>query len=335
MKAAVFSTKSYDREFLQAANKSYNHELIFFEPQLNKETALLASGFKGVCVFVHDILDARVLKILKTGGTELIALRSAGFNNVDLIAASELGFTVVRVPSYSPQAVAEHTVALILSLVRKTHRAYSRVREGNFSLEGLLGQNIHGKTVGVIGTGKIGKAFSKIMSGFGCRILAYDPYPSKECEALGAYYVSLHELFSQSDIISLHCPLTPDTRHLIDADALKEMKTGVVLINTSRGAVIDTKAVIKALKTGKIGYLGLDVYEEEEDIFFEDLSNEVIQDDMFARLLTFPNVLITGHQAFFTREALDEIADTTLSNIKDFEEGRECENQITADRVMS
>jgi D-lactate dehydrogenase len=307
MKVAVFSTKSYDREFLEVANTSYNHELVFFEPQLNNETSLLASGFKGVCVFVNDVLDGEVLKSIKEEGTGLIALRCAGFNNVDLIAAAELGITVVRVPSYSPQAVAEHTLALILSLIRKTHRAYSRVRDGNFSLEGLLGFNLHGKTVGIIGTGKIGTAFARIINGFGCRILAYDPYPTKECEALGAIYTSLHTLFSQSDIISLHCPLTPDTRHLIDSSALKEMKPGVVLINTSRGAVVDTRAVIKTLKSGKIGCLGLDGYEEEEDLFFEDLSNEVIQDDMFARLLTFPNVLITGHQAFLLTRRLRQL----------------------------
>jgi D-lactate dehydrogenase len=335
MKVAVFNTKSYDRDFLEAGNKSYNHELVFFEPHLNSETSLLASGFKGVCVFINDILDGEVLKAIKEGGTELVALRCAGFNNVDLIAAAELGITVVRVPSYSPQAVAEYTLALILSLIRKTHRAYSRVRDDNFSLEGLLGINLQGKTVGIIGTGKIGTAFARIINGFGCKILAYDPYPAKECEAIGVIYTSLHNLFSQSDIITLHCPLTHDTRHLIDSSALKEMKPDVVLVNTSRGAAIDTKAVIKALKTGKIGYLGLDVYEQEEDLFFEDLSNQVIQDDMFARLLTFPNVLITGHQAFFTHEALEAIADTTLSNIKDIEEGRSCANEITADRIMS
>jgi len=335
MKVAVFGTKSYDREFLGAANKYYNHELVFFEPQLNNKTSVLASGFKGVCVFVNDILDGDILKAVKQGGTELVALRCAGFNNVDLAAAAGLGITVVRVPSYSPQAVAEHTLALILSLIRKTHRAYSRVRDGNFSLEGLLGYNLHGKTVGIIGTGKIGTVFAKIIQGFGCRILAYDPYPTKECEALGVNYTSLNNLFGESDILSLHCPLTPDTRHLIDTNALKEMKQGVVLINTSRGAVIDTMAVIKALKSGRIGYLGLDVYEEEGDLFFEDLSNEVIQDDTFARLLTFPNVLITGHQGFFTHEALEAIADTTLSNIKDIEEGRPCANLITADRIMS
>jgi D-lactate dehydrogenase len=240
---------------------------------------------------------------------------------------------VVRVPSYSPEAVAEHTVALVLSLNRKVHRAYARVREGNFSLEGLLGFNLHDKTFGIIGTGKIGLALSKILKGFGCRVLAYDPYPNPECEAIGVGYTDPSRLYKDSDIISLHCPLTPKTHHLIDSKALAKMKKGVMLINTSRGAVIDTKAVINALKSGKIGFLGLDVYEEEGDLFFEDLSNEVIQDDVFARLLTFPNVLITGHQAFFTREALRAIAETTLSNISDFEKGEPCVNQITADRI--
>ncbi|HSC34151.1 MAG TPA: 2-hydroxyacid dehydrogenase, partial [Thermodesulfobacteriota bacterium] len=287
----------------------------------------------GVCVFVNDTLNPEVLKYLSEHGTRLVALRCAGFNNVDLFAAAELGITVVRVPSYSPEAVAEHTVALVLSLNRKVHRAYARVREGNFSLEGLLGFNLHDKTIGIIGTGKIGFALAKIMKGFGCTVLAFDPYPNPECRALGVIYTDASGLFKESDIITLHCPLTPATHHLIDSKALAKMKRGVMLINTSRGAVIDTKAVIGALKSGKIGYLGLDVYEEEGDLFFEDLSNEVIQDDVFARLLTFPNVLITGHQAFFTREALQAIAETTLSNIADFEKGESCINQITADRV--
>ena len=278
-------------------------------------------------------MNPEVLKYLSEHGTRLVALRCAGFNNVDLFAAAELGITVVRVPSYSPEAVAEHTVALVLSLNRKVHRAYARVREGNFSLEGLLGFNLHDKTFGIIGTGKIGLALSKILKGFGCTVFAYDPYPDPECKSIGVIYTDPSKLFKESDIISLHCPLTPKTHHLIDSKALAKMKKGVMLINTSRGAVIDTKAVIGALKSGKIGYLGLDVYDEEGDLFFEDLSNEVIQDDVFARLLTFPNVLITGHQAFFTREALRAIAETTLSNITDFEKGEFCINQITADRI--
>jgi D-lactate dehydrogenase len=333
MRVAVFSTKSYDREFLQAANSSCDHDLVFFEPHLNRDTCGLAFGFEAVCVFVNDQLDSGVLKALREHGVKLVALRCAGFNNVDLVSAAELGITVVRVPAYSPEAVAEHTVALILSLNRKLHRAHARVREGNFSLEGLLGFNLAGKNVGIVGTGKIGTALAKITTGFGCNVLAFDPYPNSECKKMGVSYTDPSTLFKESDIISLHCPLTPETHHFINSNALKKMKTGVLIINTSRGAVIDTRAVIKALKSGKIGYLGLDVYEEEEDLFFEDLSNEVIQDDQFARLLTFPNVLITGHQAFFTREALEAIVETTLSNITDFEKSGSCANQITADRI--
>jgi len=333
MKVAVFSTKSYDRKFLEAANRRHGHDMVFFEPHLTDETTALASGFEALCVFVNDKLTSDVLKSLKEQGTKLVALRCAGFNNVDLIAASELGMTVVRVPAYSPEAVAEHTAALILSVNRKLHRAYSRVREGNFSLEGLLGFNLHNKTVGIIGTGQIGFAFAKIVTGFGCRVLAHDPYPNPECESIGVVYTEPASLFEESDIISLHCPLTPETRHFIDSEAIKKMKTGVMLVNTSRGAVIDTKAVIHALKSGKIGALAIDVYEEEGDLFFEDLSNEVIQDDVFARLLTFPNVLITGHQAFFTQEALQSIAETTLSNFTVYEQGGPCVNIITADRI--
>jgi D-lactate dehydrogenase len=329
MKVAVFSTKSYDRMFLEAANAGYGHELIFFEPHLNRETSILAAGFPAVCAFVNDQLDATVLTALARQGTRLIALRCAGFNNVDLAAARDLGLKVVRVPAYSPHAVAEHTVALILSLNRKIHRAYARVREGNFALDGLLGFDLYRKTVGIIGTGKIGTVVANIMKGFGCHLLGYDPYPNSECKEVGVRYVSLAQLFVESDIITLHCPLTPETHHLIDTKALNQMKSGVVLINTSRGAVIDTQAVINALKSGKVGCLGLDVYEEEADLFFKDLSNLVIQDDVFARLLTFPNVIITGHQAFFTREALENIAETTLANITDCEQGRACPNEVT------
>jgi D-lactate dehydrogenase len=334
MKVVVFSTKSYDRKFFQAANAIYGHELVFLEPHLTRETSVLATGFPTVCVFVHDRLDAAVLTELARQGTQLIALRCAGFNNVDLTAARDLGLTVVRVPAYSPHAVAEHTVALILSLTRKIHRAYTRVRDGNFALDGLLGFNLHGKIIGIIGTGKIGTVVATIMKGFGCHILAHDLYPNSECRAIGVNYISLPELFADSDIITVHCPLTPETHHLIDANALNLMKSGVMLINTSRGAVIDTQAVIDALKSSKVGYLGLDVYEEEADLFFEDLSNRLIQDDIFARLLTFPNVIITGHQAFFTREALESIADTTLSNITDFEQGRACSNEVRSDRII-
>lgn len=332
MKVAVFSTKSYDREFLDRANGRYAHELVYFEPRLTKNTAGLASGFPAVCVFVNDQLNAPVLNILGKGGTRLIALRSAGFNHVDLRAADELGHTVVRVPAYSPHAVAEHALALILALNRRIVRSYNRVREGNFSLEGLLGFDMHGKTVGVIGTGKIGLIFTGILSSLGCRVLAFDPFPVPEAERL-ASYVSLPVLFREADIISLHCPLTPETHQLINKSAVAQMKEGVMLINTSRGRIIDTRAVIAGLKSGKIGYLGLDVYEEEEALFFEDLSNRVIQDDLFTRLLTFPNVVITGHQGFFTREALTNITDTTLANITAYESGSGNPNRVTADKI--
>lgn len=334
MKIAVFSTKPYDRMFLEAANAAHGHEMIYFEPRLTRETSTLAAGFPAVCVFVNDQLDAKVLAALARHGTRLIALRCAGFNNVDLAAAREVGLTVVRVPAYSPHAVAEHTAGLVLALNRKFHRAYARVREGNFALDGLLGFDLNGQTVGIVGTGQIGAVVARIMGGFGCRILAHDLLPNPECVALGAQYVALPELFADSDIITLHCPLTPQTRHLINAQALLQMKPGVMLINTSRGALIDTLSVTEALKSGKVGYLGLDVYEEEADLFFEDLSNIVLQDDVFARLLTFPNVIITGHQAFFTRNALERIAETTLANIRAVEQGRASPNEISVDRVM-
>ncbi len=335
MKVAVFNTKSYDRNFLETANASYNHNLVFFEPRLTQETTALAVGFPAVCVFINDQLDQTTLQVLAAQGTKLIATRSAGFNHIDLNAAAEFGITVVRVPAYSPYAVAEHTVGLILTLNRKIHRAYNRVREGNFSLDGFMGFDLHGRTVGIVGTGKIGFLVAQILHGFGCKLLAYDLYPNPDCEALGIKYVDLKELFATSDIISLHCPLTPQTRHLINAQALAQMKSGVMLINTSRGALIDTRAVIDALKSRKIGYLGLDVYEQESNLFFEDLSTEVIEDDVFQRLLTFPNVLITGHQAFFTEDALQNIAQTTLSNISDIESGRPCANEVSAQRVVA
>jgi D-lactate dehydrogenase len=331
MKVAIFSTKGYDRQSLAAANRG--HELVFFEPRLSQETSRLADGFEAVCAFVNDNLGAEVLEALAAGGTRLIALRSAGFNHVDLVAAERLGLIVARVPAYSPHAVAEHALGLILTLNRKIHRAHARVREGNFSLEGLLGFDIHGRTVGIIGTGKIGQIFARIMSGFGCTLLAFDPYPNKECEASGVRYASLPRLFKQADIISLHCPLTPETHHIIDEGALAQMKDGVMLINTSRGALIDTPAVIKALKSGKLGYLGLDVYEEEADLFFEDLSERVIHDDVFTRLLTFPNVVITGHQGFFTEEALKNIAETTIGNISAFERGEGALHTVSAEHV--
>jgi D-lactate dehydrogenase len=333
MRVAIFSTKNYDRLFLEAANAIYGHELVFFEPRLTEETTAMAAQFPAVCVFVNDQLSATVLNTLAEQGTRLIALRSAGFNNVDLIASRELGLTVVRVPGYSPYAVAEHTAGLILTLNRKLHRAYARVREGNLSLDGLLGFDLHGRTVGIIGTGKIGAVVARIMNGFGCQLLAHDPFPNPECERLGVKYVLLPHLFAASDIVTLHCPLTPETRHLIDAQALGQLKSGVMLINTGRGALIDTQAVIESLKSGRIGYLGLDVYEEEADLFFEDLSDKVIRDDVFARLLTFPNVVITGHQGFFTEEALMSIAETTLANINAFEHGHGAMHEVTAERV--
>ncbi|HBS80837.1 MAG TPA: hydroxyacid dehydrogenase [Pseudomonas sp.] len=333
MRIAVFSTKPYDRTFLDQANQVHQHQLVYLDARLTVETAALASGFSGVCVFVNDKLDREVLQLLHANGTRLIALRSAGFNNVDLPEAERLEMTVVRVPAYSPHAVAEHAVALILSLNRMTFRAYNRVREGNFSLDGLLGFDLYGKTVGVVGTGKIGLIFADIMRGFGCRVLAHDPFPSADAKAF-VTYVPLEQLFEEADIISLHCPLTPETHHLIDDAAIAQMKRGVMLVNTGRGRVVDTRAVIDGLKSGKIGRLGLDVYEEEENLFFQDLSQRVISDDQFMRLTTFPNVLITGHQAFFTAEALTNIAETTLANVSAFEQGSGTLHRVTVDKVV-
>jgi D-lactate dehydrogenase len=319
MRVAVFSTKPYDRLFLEEANTEPKHAISYFEPRLTRETVPLVKGFDAVCVFVNDELNAAVLQELANHEIRLIALRCAGFNNVDLAAARKLGITVARVPAYSPHSVAEHAVALMLALNRKTHRAYGRVREGNFALDGLLGFDMQGRTVGVIGTGKIGVIVAKIMQGFGCQVVAHDPNPNDECKRMGVDYLEISRLLAVSDIITLHCPLTPDTRHIINADALVRMKTGIMLINTGRGALVDTRAVIRGLKSGKIGYLGLDVYEEEADLFFEDLSDQVIQDDVFSRLLTFPNVIITGHQAFFTEEAMRNISATTMANVTAFD----------------
>ena len=329
MKVAVCSAQSYDREFLTAANANSAHELLFYDARLSEETTQLYAGFPAICAFVNDILNESVLRTLADHGLRLIALRCAGFNNVDVQAAQKYGICVVRVPAYSPHSVAEHTLALMLTLDRKTYRAYNRVRDGNFSLEGLLGFELHTRTVGIIGTGRIGQAVAQILHGFGCRLLAHDVVQSELCKSLGVRYVELAELYRESDIITLHCPLDQRTRHLIDDNALRQMKRGVMLINSSRGAVVDTLAVIEGLKNGKIGYLGLDVYEQEGDLFFHDLSNQVIQDDMFERLLTFPNVLITGHQGFFTREALSSIAQTTLQNISLFEKTGQCQNEVT------
>ena len=333
MRVAVFSQKPYWTKFLKAANESAGHELTFYEPALNRQTAALAAGHGAVCVFVHDQVDATVLEALKEGGTELVALRCAGFNNVDLAAAARTDVKVVRVPAYSPHAVAEHAVSLITSLNRKIHRAYARVREGNMALDGLLGVDLHMKTVGVIGTGNIGAIVARIMHGFGCRILAFDPYPNEEVGAFGEY-VSLDRLAAEADVITLHCPLTPQTHHLVNAAWLATVKPGCMIVNTSRGALIDTRSAIDALKTGRIGALGLDVYEEEADLFFENLSDQVIQDDVFARLLTFPNVLITAHQGFFTEEAIRQICETTLANIGEFERGDPLSNEVSSARKV-
>ncbi|MEO8351620.1 MAG: 2-hydroxyacid dehydrogenase [Chthoniobacteraceae bacterium] len=329
MKVAVFSTKSYDREFLAAANAGA-HDLHFLDAHLDESTAVLAAGYDAICVFVNDAVNAPVLAQMAAGGTRLIALRCAGFNNVDLPAAARRGMAVVRVPAYSPHSVAEHTIGLILALNRQLHRAYNRVREGNFALDGLLGFDLRGRIAGLIGTGQIGAVGAKLLRGFDCEVLAFDPFQTPDCLALGVRYVPLDELFKRSDIISLHCPLLPENHHIIDASALARMKTGAMLINTSRGALIDTLAVIDALKSGQLGYLGLDVYEEEGGIFFEDLSSTIIRDDVFMRLLTFPNVLITGHQAFFTRNALEKIASTTIANMTEFELSGRCANQLVS-----
>jgi len=319
MRCAVFSTKPYDRRYLSEAARTAGHELDFFEAKLNADTAPLANGYPAVCAFVHDELGADVLDSLSAGGTRFVALRAAGFNNVDLATAARLGMRVGRVPAYSPYAVAEHAVALILGLLRRTHRAHNRVREGNFALDGLLGYDLHGRTVGIVGTGRIGTVFARIMAGFGCRLIAFDPYPNNEVRSLGVEFVDLPVLLGQAEIIALHAPLTPDTHHLIDAASLQLVQPGVMIVNTSRGGLIDTEAAIDALKDGRIGYLGLDVYEEEDALFFEDLSQDIIQDDTFARLLTFPNVLITAHQGFFTEDALRNIALTTMENLSAFE----------------
>lgn len=334
MKTLVYNARPYDREFLDKANAGAEHQLDYLEARLDAQTAHLAEGYPAISAFVNDDLGAASLGVLAGLGVKYIALRCAGFNQVDLTAAAECGLQVARVPAYSPYAVAEHAVALILALNRRIHRAYQRVREQNFSLDGLLGFDLHGKTVGIVGTGQIGAVLARILHGFGCRLLAYDVLPNPACQALGVVYVPLEQLCAESEIISLHCPLTPVTHHLIDAARLASMRQRVMLINTSRGGLIDTAAVIEALKSGQIGYLGLDVYEEEADLFFRDLSSRVLQDDLFARLLTFPNVLITGHQAYFTAEALSRIAETTLANLDDFASGAVCPNRVGAEKLV-
>ncbi len=328
MRIAFFSTQRFDRQFFDAANRGTHHAIDYLEPRLVPATAPLAAGAPAVCAFVNDTLDEVTLRHLASGGTKMIALRSAGFNHVDLAAAQTLGLTVARVPAYSPHSVAEHAVALMLTLNRNIHRAYARVRDGNFSLDGLLGFDMHTRTAGVVGTGKIGAIVAKILSGFGCRILAYDVAQNPGCVALGAQYVTLDELWAQSDIVTLHAPLTSTTRHMVDAAAIRKMKPGVMIVNTSRGALVDTAALIEGLKSRHVGSVALDVYEEEEHLFFQDLSSHVITDDVFARLLTFPNVLVTAHQAFFTSEALAVISETTLRNVTAFERGERSGNEL-------
>lgn len=322
MKIVFFSTKRYDREFFEAANETRQHQLTFQEARLQADTASLAEGHDAVCVFVNDRLDQPAIERLAAAGVRLIALRCAGYNNVDVPAAKKHDIAVARVPAYSPHAVAEHTVALLLTLNRRIHRAYNRVREGNFAIDGLLGVDLYGKTAGVVGTGRIGRLVAELLRGFGCRILAHDMHADPALEAAGVEYVELPQLLGESDVVTLHCPLTPQTHHLINDEAVDQMKSGTMLINTSRGPLVDSQAVIRGLKSKRIGAMALDVYEEEADVFFEDLSSQVLQDDTLARLLTFPNVLITSHQAFFTREAMQNIAETTLSNATSFEAGQ-------------
>ncbi|MFK3799329.1 2-hydroxyacid dehydrogenase [Pseudomonas sp. NPDC088444] len=327
MRTLLYSSQTYDRDSFLAAQPPAGIELHFQPARLTLDTVALADGYPVVCAFINDDLSGPVLERLAAGGTKLIALRSAGFNHVDLPTAQRLGLGVVRVPAYSPHAVAEHAVALILSLNRHLHRAYNRTRDGDFTLHGLTGFDLVGKTVGVVGTGQIGAAFANIMAGFGCKLLAYDPFPNPDVEALGARYLPLEQVLAQAQVISLHCPLNEHTRHLVNAGSLSRMQRGAMLINTGRGALVDTPALIDALKSGQLGYLGLDVYEEEAQLFFEDRSDLPLQDDVLARLLTFPNVVITAHQAFLTKEALGAIAQTTLDNIGQWAAGSP-QNQV-------
>lgn len=328
MKIAVFSTKSYDQEYFENYNNEYQFEFSFFETPLNSKTVDLTKGFDAVCVFVNDKVNPETIEKLAQNGIGLIAMRCAGYNNVDVPTAQKHNIKLVRVPAYSPEAVAEHALALILTLNRKTHKAYNRVREGNFSLKNLIGFNLHGKTVGVIGTGKIGAAFCKIVQGFGCKVIAYDLYPSEQLKEIGVEYTTVDSVFKQSDIVSFHCPLNEATTHLLNDEALAGMKDGVMIINTSRGGLIDTEATIKYLKNKKIGFLGIDVYEQEANLFFEDLSESIIQDDFILRLNSFPNVLITSHQAYFTKEAMEQITLTTLENLKAFQNQDTLVNEI-------
>lgn len=336
MRVAVFNTKAYDRRFLEAANGTFRHALTFLEPRLDSATAPLASGHEAVCIFVNDVADAAVLEALAAQGVRLIALRCAGFNNVDLAAAARLGIDIVRVPAYSPHAVAEFTIGLMLALDRKIPRAWARVRDNNFALDGLIGRNLHGRMVGVVGTGKIGALVARTLKlGFGCDVLASDIVVDEALVEIGVRYVPRDILLARSEIVTLHCPLTPETRHLIDARVLGRARDGIMIVNTSRGALIDTAALIDALKNRKVGAVALDVYEQEADIFFQDLSGEIVTDDMLQRLLTFPNVLVTGHQAFLTEEALQAIAQTTLASIADAEAGRPLANRVDVSLVIA
>jgi D-lactate dehydrogenase len=328
VRVAVFSTKRYDRELLGAANRRHGHELVYFDSLLEPATASLARGFPAVCVFVNDRVNATVVRALAEDGTRLIATRSTGFNQIDLKAAAAHGMAVVRVTDYSPYSVAEFTVGLVLTLNRKIHRAYNRTRDSNFELDGLMGFDLHGKCIGVLGTGKIGRMFARIMLGFGCEVLGHDKAPHPEFEQLGGRYVEPAEISRRADVLSLHVPLTPETHHIVNARTLEAIKPGALLVNTSRGGLVDSEAVIGALKTGRLGGLAIDVYEQEADLFFQDLSSEIITDDVIQRLVSFPNVIVTGHQAFFTREAVGTICATTLESISDFEAGRPLRNAV-------
>lgn len=328
MKIAMFSAKNYDRDHFELANTGFNYEIDYFDVRLDAKTSRLAHDHEVVCAFVNDDLGRDVLIELAKNGTRLLAMRCAGYNNIDLNAAKELGLTILRVPAYSPEATAEHAVGMMLSLNRHIHKAYQRTRDANFALDGLVGFNMHGRTVGVIGTGKIGLAALRILKGFGMHLLVNDPYQNPIAVELGAEYVDLDTLFRQSDVITLHCPLFKENYHLLNAEAFAKMKDGVMIINTSRGALLDSVAAIEALKQGRIGALGLDVYEEEQELFFEDKSNEVITDDVFRILSASHNVLFTGHQAFLTREALLAIAETTLDNVKAFAAGAPSGNEV-------
>ena len=334
MKVAVFSTKYYEREYLNKFNIGCKHQLTFFDAVLNEESTNLTIGFDAVCILLSDIIDAKVIDKLSANSIELICLRCAGFDNVDIEAAAKRNIKVLRVPAYSPQAIAEHAAALILTLDRKTYKAYNRVRENNFSLNNLMGFNISGKTVGVVGTGKIGRAFCNIMLGFGCKVIAYDIKESDAVKEKGIEYKTFDKLLELSDIISIHCPLTPNTHHLFNSIAFAKMKTGTMLINTSRGAVIKTANAVEALKRAQLGYLGIDVYEGEENLFFKDLSGTIIQDDLIERLMSFNNVLITPHQAFFTKEAVEQIAITTIKNLTDFENGLPLLNEVKIEKAV-